>query len=66
MYAEVSAQIGVQHGEGNPDRLSHRNGYRGRVWDTRAGTMELQIPVVRAGNHFPSLLEPGRRGEKAR
>ena len=30
MDAEVSAQIGAQHGERNPDRLTHRNGYRSR------------------------------------
>ena len=28
MDAEVSAQIGAQHGKRNPDRLTHCNGYR--------------------------------------
>ena len=28
MDAEVSAQIGAQHGNRNPDRLNHCNGYR--------------------------------------
>ena len=65
MDAEVSAQIGAQHGERNPDRLTHRNGYRSRAWDTRVGTMELRIPKVREGSYFPSLLEPRRRSEKA-
>ena len=63
--AEVSAQIGSQHGERNPDRITHRNGYRSRDWDTRVGTMELRIPKVREGSYFPSLPEPRRRSEQA-
>ena len=35
MDAEVSARIGAEHGERSPDRLTHRNGYRSRAWDTR-------------------------------
>ncbi len=65
MDAEVSAQIGAQHGERSPDRITHRNGYRNRDWDTRVGTMELRIPKLREGSYFPSLLEPRRRSEKA-
>ena len=65
MDAEVSAQIGAGHGERNPDRLTHRNGYRSRDWDTRVGTIELRIPKIREGSYFPSLLEPRRRSEKA-
>ena len=53
MDAEVSVQIGAQHGERNPDRLTHRSGYRSRDWDTRVGTMELRIPKVREGSYFP-------------
>ena len=56
--AEVSAKIGAQHGECNPERLTHRNGYRGRPWDTRMGTnvylgMELRIPKIREGSYCP-------------
>ena len=65
MDAEVSARIGAEHGERSPDRLTHRNGYRSRAWDTRVGTMELRIPKLREGSYFPSLLEPRRRSEKA-
>ena len=36
-----------QHGERNPGRITHRNGYRSRPWDTRVGTMELRIPKIR-------------------
>ncbi len=45
MEAEVSALIGAELGERRPeDRATHRNGYRPRRWDTRAGEIELQIP----------------------
>ena len=65
MDAEVSTRIGAEHGERSPDRLTHRNDYRSRAWDTRVGTMELRIPKLREGSYFPSLLEPRRRSEKA-
>ena len=45
--------------------MTHRNGYRPREWQTRAGTVELQIPKLRAGSYFPSFLEPRRRSEQA-
>ena len=60
MDAEVTARIGAERGERSPDRLTHRNGYRSRQWDTRVGTMELRIPKLREGSYFPSLLEPRR------
>ena len=64
MDAEA-AQIGAQHGERSPERVTYRNGYRNRTWDTRVGTMALHIPKLREGSYFPSLLEPRRRSEKA-
>lgn len=65
MDAEVSAQIGAGYGERTPDRSTQRNGYRPRRWDTRVGTVELQIPKLREGSYFPALLEPRRRSERA-
>src|SRR5512132_1971196 len=65
MEAEVSELIGAQHGERTDDRATHRNGYRPRRWDTRAGEIELQIPKIRQGSYFPSILEPRRRSEQA-
>ena len=65
MNADVSARIGAEHGERIPGRLTYRNGYRSRQWDTRVGTMELRIRKLRDGSYFPSLLEPRRRSEKA-
>jgi putative transposase len=65
MEVEVSELIGAELGERTPDRATHRNGYRGRRWDTRAGEIELQIPKLRRGSYFPSFLEPRRRSERA-
>src|SRR5438093_11568230 len=66
MEAEVSEQIGARLGERRPDdRATHRNGYRPRRWDTRAGEIELQIPKLRQGSYFPSLLQPRKRSEQA-
>src|SRR3954463_7413478 len=66
MELEVSELIGAERGERRPeDRATHRNGYRPRRWDTRAGTVELQIPKLRRGSYFPSFLEPRRRSEQA-
>jgi putative transposase len=66
MEAEVSAQVGAEHGERSPDRVAHRNGYRPRAWETRVGEIELLIPRARSGPaYFPSFLEPRRRCEQA-
>jgi putative transposase len=66
MEAEVSAQVGAEHGERSPDRVTHRNGYRPRAWETRVGEIELLIPRARSGPaYFPSFLEPRRRCEQA-
>ncbi len=66
MEAEVTELTGVPKGERDPEhRLTSRNGWRERRWDTRLGTLELSIPRVRDGSYFPSLLEPRRRAERA-
>jgi len=66
MEAEVTEITGVAKGERDPERrLTNRNGYRERRWDTRVGTLDLAIPRVRDGSYFPSLLEPRRRAERA-
>jgi putative transposase len=66
MEVEVATQVGAERGERAPDRrVTHRNGYRPRDWDTRVGTVELAVPKLRSGSYFPSLLEPRRRAERA-
>lgn len=66
MGAEADQLCGAEHGSRNPDRVNHRNGYRGRRWDTRVGTIDLRIPKLRKGTYFPDfLLEPRRQSERA-
>jgi putative transposase len=65
MEVEVAGQIGAEHRQRTPERVTHRNGYRPRDWDTRVGTVELEIPKLRQGSDFPSILEPRRRAERA-
>jgi len=65
MEAEVSELIGAERGERSRERLTHRNGYRQRAWQTRAGEIELAIPKIRRGSYFPSFLEPRKRSEQA-
>jgi putative transposase len=65
MEVEVATQIGADLHEKSPERTTHRNGYRERLWQTRAGSVELAIPRLRSGSYFPSFLEPRSRSEKA-
>ncbi|HEV8054074.1 MAG TPA: IS256 family transposase [Candidatus Limnocylindrales bacterium] len=65
MEAEVAGQIGAELGEVSGERVTQRNGYRPRPWDTRAGEIELAIPKLRQGSYFPSFLHPRRRAEQA-
>jgi putative transposase len=65
MDAEATQLVGAGLHERSENRLTYRNGYREREWDTRVGTVDLQIPKLRQGAYFPSLLEPRRRHEKA-
>jgi len=53
------------YGERNPERMNSRNGYRERLWETRAGSVDLKIPKLRKGSYFPAFLEPRRTAEKA-
>ena len=65
MELEVEGLTGAAHGERSPERINQRNGYRDRLWETRAGTVELRIPKLRKGSYFPAFLEPRRLAEKA-
>lgn len=66
MGAEADTSCNASFGERSPERTNSRNGYRGRRFDTRVGTIDLEIPKLRSGSYFPEwLLEPRRRSEKA-
>lgn len=63
--AEVSQRIGAERYERSPERVTQRNGYRERVYETRVGELTLHVPKLREGSYFPSFLEPRRKAEKA-
>jgi transposase-like protein len=65
MDMEVESLTGAAHGERSTARTNHRNGYRERAWETRVGSIELEIPKLRKGSYFPAFLEPRRTAEKA-
>ena len=65
MELEVESKTGAAYGEKSAERLAQRNGYRDRLWETRAGSVELRIPKLRKGSYFPGFLEPRRLAEKA-
>jgi transposase-like protein len=66
MSAEADAVCGAPYGMPSPGRVNVRNGYRHRDFDTRAGTLDVAIPKLRAGSYFPDwLLERRRRAEAA-
>jgi putative transposase len=65
MEAEVADKVGAEAHERSEQRTTHRNGYRDRRWDTRLGTLQLQVPKVREGGYVPSFIEHRKRSEQA-
>jgi len=65
MEMDAEGICAAAYGEHTPDRANSRNGYRERLWETRAGSVDLKIPKLRSGSYFPGFLEPRRTGEKA-
>jgi putative transposase len=66
MEIDVALRCGADYDEKAPaSRTNRRNGYRDRLWNTRAGAVDLKIPKLRQGSYLPSFLEPRRTAEKA-
>ncbi|MFJ6003929.1 IS256 family transposase [Arthrobacter sp. NPDC092385] len=66
LSADADAVVGAEWGERSPERTTHRNGYRHRNLDTRAGTIDVAVPKLRQGTYFPEwLLERRKRSEAA-
>ena len=65
MALDVDQLCGAGAHERSADRVYHRNGYRTRAWETRAGRVDVKIPKLRKGSYFPEFLEPRRAAEKA-
>ena len=52
MSAEADAVCGADYGARSPERTNVRNGYRSRDFDTRVGTMSVDMPKLRPGSYF--------------
>jgi putative transposase len=65
MEMDAEGLCAAAYGARSPERANSRNGYRERLWQTRAGSVDLKIPKLRKGSYFPGFLEPRRAGEKA-
>jgi putative transposase len=65
MDLDVETLCGAGYDVKSSERANSRNGYRDRLWDTRAGGIDLKIPRLRSGSYFPPFLEPRRTAEKA-
>ena len=66
MEFEVEGLCGAARHARSPERTNRRNGYRGRAFETRVGTLDLRIPKLRQGSYFPAFLEPRKTAERAR
>jgi putative transposase len=65
MSAEADAVCGAEYGARSSELTNVRNGHRPWEFDTRAGSLDVGIPQLRAGSYFPDwLLEPRRRAER--
>jgi putative transposase len=64
MELEVESKTGAGYGEKSAERLAQRNGYRDRLWETRAGTVELRIPKLLRHllSGFPGAAPAGGEG----
>ena len=65
MQLELEQHVGAQRYERSGERLDHRNGTRRRRFDTRMGSLDLEIPRLRDGAYMPSFLEHRTRSERA-
>ena len=65
METEVSRKVDSDNGEHNAERFGYRSGYRKRRFNTRLGTIDLNIPKLRKGGYEPSFLKCRQRSEEA-
>jgi putative transposase len=66
MEFDIAQRTGAERYERNATRLDQRNGTRPpRRFDTRMGSIDLEIPRLRFSNYMPSFVEAHSRSERA-
>ena len=65
IQAQFDDHIGAQPHERSEQRRDQRNGARTRGLNTRAGSLELEIPRARNSNFRPTVIEQFKRSERA-
>jgi len=66
MEFDIAQRTGAERYERSEARRDQRNGTRPpRRFDTRMGSIDLEIPRLRHSNYMPSFLEAHSRGERA-
>ncbi len=61
MEIDVEGRCGAGYDEKSPERINSRNGFRDRTWETRAGSVELNIPKLPRAATSPSSWSPAER-----
>lgn len=62
---EVTQIVGAEKGKHTAERNTYFSGSRPRQFDTRLGTIDLEIPKVRKGGFVPFFLTAKKRSEQA-
>ena len=65
IQAQFDDHIGAELHERSAQRRDQRNGTRTRGLNTRAGSLDLEIPRSRNSNFKPTVIEQFRRSERA-
>jgi transposase-like protein len=66
MELDIAQRTGAERYERSEARRDQRNGTRPpRRFDTRMGSIDLEIPRLRRSNYMPPFLEAHSRGERA-
>ncbi len=64
MDFEIEQRCGAEYGERSEDRSNSRNAYRDRLWETRAGSIDMRTPKLRRGSYFPAFSSRGEPPKK--
>ncbi|PZR57366.1 MAG: IS256 family transposase [Candidatus Meridianibacter frigidus] len=65
IQAQFDDHIGAEPHERSERRRDQRNGARSRGLNTRAGSLDLEIPRARNSNFKPTVIEHFKRSERA-